>query len=66
MVLGMGMKILHMVYLLIIVPNYKAQLSHLNSELEIGETIRSVQCPFCLRQDGDFAVTRTEDGLLYK
>ena len=47
-------------------PNYKTQLSHLNSELEIGQTIRSIQCPFCLKQDGDFAVTRTEDGLLYK
>ena len=48
------------------VSKYKAQLSHLNSELDVGETIRSIQCPFCLRQDGDFAVTRTEDGLLYK
>jgi len=48
------------------VPNYRTQLSHLNSELEIGETTRSVQCPFCLKQNGDFAVTRTEDGLLYK
>ena len=47
-------------------PNYRTQLSHLNSELEIGETTRSVQCPFCLKQNGDFAVTRTEDGLLYK
>ncbi len=66
MVLGTGMKILCMACLLSIVPNYKTQLSHLNSELEIGETIRSIQCPFCLKQDGDFAVTRTEDGLLYK
>jgi hypothetical protein len=48
------------------VPNYRTQLSHLNSELEVGETTRSVQCPFCLKQNGDFAVTRTEDGLLYK
>ena len=47
-------------------PNYRTQLSHLNSELEVGETTRSVQCPFCLKQNGDFAVTRTEDGLLYK
>jgi len=48
------------------VPNCRTQLSHLNSELEVGETTRSVQCPFCLKQNGDFAVTRTEDGLLYK
>lgn len=47
-------------------PNCRTQLSHLNSELEVGETTRSVQCPFCLKQNGDFAVTRTEDGLLYK
>ena len=44
--------------------NYKAQLSHLNSELELGETTRDVQCPFCLKQNGDFAVTRVDDGLL--
>ena len=50
----------------IIVPNYKTQLSHLNSELDIGETIRSAQCPFCFKQSGDFAVTKVEDGLLYK
>ena len=46
--------------------NYKTQLSYLNSELELGETTRSIQCPFCLKQNGDFAVTRVEDGLLYK
>ena len=46
--------------------NYKAQLSHLNSELDLGETTRDAQCPFCLKQNGDFAVTRVEDGLLYK
>jgi len=48
------------------VPNYKTQLSYLNSELDVGETTREVQCPFCLKQNGDFAVTRVEDGLLYK
>jgi hypothetical protein len=48
------------------VVNYKTHLSHLNSELEIGETTREAQCPFCLKQNGDFAVTRVEDGLLYK
>ena len=46
--------------------NYKTQLSYLNSELDIGETTRKAQCPFCLKQNGDFAVTRVEDGLLYK
>jgi len=48
------------------VPNYKTQLSYLNSELEVGQTTRDAQCPFCLKQNGDFAVTRVDDGLLYK
>jgi hypothetical protein len=48
------------------VPNYKTELSYLISELEIGETIRTVRCPFCSKQNGDFAVTRIDTGLLYK
>jgi hypothetical protein len=48
------------------VPNYKTQLSYLDSELRIGETTRDAQCPFCLKQNGDFAVTKVENGLLYK
>jgi hypothetical protein len=48
------------------VPNYKIQLSYLNSELGVGETTRDAQCPFCLKQNGDFAVTKVENGLLYK
>ena len=47
-------------------PNYKTQLSYLNSELGVGETTRDAQCPFCLKQNGDFAVTKVENGLLYK
>ena len=46
--------------------NYKAQLSYLDSELRVGETTREIQCPFCLKQNGDFAVTKVENGLLYK
>ncbi len=47
-------------------PNYRTQLSYLNSELQIGETTRDAQCPFCLKQNGDFAVTRVENGLLFR
>ena len=46
--------------------NYKAHLSYLESELRVGETTRDAQCPFCLKQNGDFAVTKVENGLLYK
>jgi len=48
------------------VANYKAHLSYLESELRVGETTRDAQCPFCLKQNGDFAVTKVENGLLYK
>ena len=47
-------------------PNYKTELSYLISELEVGQTTRTVKCPFCFKQNGDFAVTRVENGLLYK
>ncbi len=46
--------------------DYKTQLSYLDSELGVGETTRDAQCPFCLKQNGDFAVTKVENGLLYK
>ena len=46
--------------------NYKTQLSYLSSELDIGETTRTAQCPFCFKGDGDFSVTRTDAGLLFR
>ena len=46
--------------------NYRTHISSSCLDLEIGETTRDVQCPFCLKQDGDFAVTRIQEGLLYR
>ena len=46
--------------------NYVNHISSSCINLEMGETVRDIQCPFCLREDGDFAVTRIQEGLLYR
>ena len=46
--------------------NYKQHISSSCLDLGMDETSRDIQCPFCLKQDGDFAVTRVQEGLLYR